>query len=222
MRQLSDPALLQRYIDENHLQDMFSLDLSQAATLLSYEPEELMGQMGMIEDNFLILVEGECMAFVITGADKIHCECHYRGVNIMGMVSVLWRQPAINSIRAITPCVCLSIPADRYREELLNDVKFLRTAVEWLAAHMRKSASHFEPLETRLAAFILEMEQHGLFRYNLTLCADLLETSYRHLLRTLRTFCDLGLLQKQEKGTYAIIDRAMLEELQAGSDLGRM
>lgn len=221
MKQIKDPAALKRAIDKNKLQDMFSLDLCSAANLVHYDAGELIGQMGAIEESFIILLEGECMAYVVTGADKIHCECHYRGVNIMGMVSVLWRQPSINSIRTITPCVCLSIPAEPYREALLNDVKFLRTAVEWLAAHIRKSAAHFEPLETRLAGFILEMEQDGVFRYNLTLCADLLECSYRHLLRTLRAFCDMGLLQKRAKGSYAVTNRPALQDLQSGTSLLR-
>ncbi|SBW10869.1 putative Regulatory protein YeiL [uncultured Eubacteriales bacterium] len=219
MRQVHDPALLRSYIDRYNLQDRFSLDLSSAATLFCYEEDELISQMGDQFDHILILVEGECMAYVLTGTDKIHCESHYRGLNIMGMTSVLWEEPNINSLRTITPCTCLAIPASLYRDALLNDVRFLRAAVRSLASHVRKSAAHFEPLETRLAAFILEMEQEGLFRYNLTLCADLLETSYRHLLRTLRTFCDMGLLQKRGKACYEIIDRTQLELLQTGDSI---
>lgn len=137
----------------------------------------------------------------------------------MGMTSVLWEKPNINSLRTITPCTCLAISASLYRETLLNDVLFLRTAVRTLAAHVRKSAAHFERLENRLAAFILEMERESLFHYNLTLCADLLETSYRHLLRTLRTFCDMGVLCKKGKASYAIKNRAYLELLRSGESL---
>ena len=85
-----------------------------------------------------------------------------------------------------------------------------------MASHIRQNAAHFEPLETRLAAFILETEQDGVFRYNLTLCADLVETSYRHLLRTLHTFCAMGILKRKEKSSYLIADRSQLEELRMG------
>lgn len=220
MRQLFDPALLRHYIELHRLQDIFSVDLTTAATLVRYEEDELISQAGEYSNTFLILVEGECFAYVLTGTDKIHCELHYRGVNVMGLVSVLWNEPIINNIRAITPCVCLSIPADAYREALLNDIKFLRYTTNYLAAHIRKSAAHFEPLDIRLAAFILEMEEQGVFRYNLTLCADLLETSYRHLLRMLRIFCDMNILEKREKAHYVIIDRAQLERLKGGESMG--
>lgn len=213
MRQLHDSGLLAHYIERYDLQNIFSFDLTKVATLVSYEPHELISQMGELYGNFLILVEGECMAYVVTGAEKLHCERHYRGLDIMGLVSVLWNQPTINTIRAITPCVCVSIPGTLYREDLMNDVKFLRYTAQYLAAHIRKSATHFEPLENRLASFILEMAQKEVFQYNLTLCAELLETSYRHLLRTLHNFCESGILKKQKKGRYLILDKEKLEAL---------
>ena len=214
MKQIQDLALMRCYIDQYHLEELCSLDLMTAATLLRYEPKEMMGSAGLVEDDFLILVEGECIAYTLTNRDKLHCECYFQGLNFMGFSSVLWQEPTINDIQAITPCVCLSFSASRYREMLLNDVKFLRTATKWLADHVRKSSAHFEPLEVRLAGFLLEMQRDGLFHFKLTLCADLLETSYRHLLRTLHTFCNRGFLKKQSKGSYLIVEPEALENLQ--------
>lgn len=216
MQQLNDPALMQHYIDNNHLQDYFSFDLRKAACLVRYDAGELLSPAGVLVNTFSILVSGECIAYTLTSSDKIHCECHYKGTHFMGMVATLWNKPAINDIKALTPCTCLSFPADIYRPILLNDVKFLRYATEYMASHIRESSTHFEPLETRLAAFILETEQDGVFRYNLTLCADLVETSYRHLLRTLHTFCAMGILKREEKSSYLIADRSQLEELRMG------
>lgn len=216
MRQLNDPALMQHYINKYHLQDYFSFDLRSAAVLVRYEANEILGMSGRVVNTFSILVSGECIAYMITRSDKFHCECHYRDMHFMGMVGTLWNKPAINDIKALTPCLCLCFPAEIYRPILLNDVKFLRYAAEYMASHIRQNAAHFEPLETRLAAFILETEQDGVFRYNLTLCADLVETSYRHLLRTLHTFCAMGILKRKEKSSYLIADRSQLEELRMG------
>lgn len=214
MRQLNAPELLNTYIEKNRLQSYFSLNLQEAATLVRYEEGELLAQMGELFNSFLILVEGECLAYSTTGTERIHCELHFQGVNIMGLVSVLWDKPIINTIRTITPCIFLSIPADRYRGELQNDAKFLRYTAEYLAAHIRKNAVHFEAQEIRLANFILNMEKGGIFSYNLTLGAELLGSSYRHLLRTLHLFCDRGLLRKEKKGVYRIVDREGLQALQ--------
>ena len=217
MRQIEDPDILRKYIARFHLQELFSFDLMEACTLTRYEADEILSRDGDVYDSLSFMLEGECIAYVITCTGKPHCENHYRGFNVMGLVGALWQEPSINTIRAITPCLILDIPLNVYREQLLSDVHFLRFAVKKLAEHIRKSASHFEHLEIRLSNFILEMEQDGVFNYNLTVCADLLEASYRHLLRTLRNFCDEGILSKTKKGFYLILDRARLEELRASS-----
>lgn len=216
MRQITDPNVLQEYIARHHLQDLFSFDLTDACTLTRYETDEIIARDGYVYNSLSFLLEGECIAYVITGAGKPHCENHYRGFNVMGLVGALWQESSINTIRAITPCMMMDIPLSVYREQLLGDERFLRFAVKTLAEHIRKSAFHFEHLEVRLSNFILEMEKDGVFDYNLTICADLLEASYRHLLRILRNFCDEGILSKTKKGSYLIVDRARLENLRVG------
>ena len=141
------------------------------------------------------------MAYVYTATNKIHCESYFHGVSLLGVAATLWDEGPINSVRALTECIFIAIPANLYRDALLNDNKFLRFAVRTLVTHVRKSAAHFDPLENRLASFILMVQRGGLFRYNLTQCADIMETSYRHLMRTLSTLCAMGILQKGEKGT---------------------
>ena len=219
MQQLHDPMLLKYYIDKYQLQNYFSFDLAATAVLLQYEANEMFCRAGELVPAFLILVDGECIAYTITSTDKIHCEAYYRGPNFMGLTATLWKKPAINDIKAITPCKLLSFPAERYRSILLNDAKFLRYAVESLASHIRNSAAHFEPVETRLATFILETEENQVFHYNLTLCADLVEPSYRHLLRVLHSFCEMGILDRTGKSSYNIIDREQLEQISHGQSM---
>jgi CRP-like cAMP-binding protein len=213
MHYLNDPALLQAYIDRYDLQKNFSCNLAEAATLARYDTDEMISRAGELGSTFLILVDGECMAYDLTAGNKIHCERLYRGVNFLGFIAVLWDQPVLNNIRAVTPCTFLCISAKTHRELLLNDVKFLRFGVRWLAEHIRRNAVHFEPLKNRLAALILQEERDGVFCSNLTICAERLEVSYRHLLRTLSSFCDAGVLQKRKKGDYRILDRKYLQDL---------
>ena len=216
MQQLYDPALLKQYIRQYKLQNICSFDLAESASILQYDANEMICRAGELTPSFLVLVDGECIAYTITVADRVHCEAHYRGLTFMGFVATLWKQPAINDIRAITPCTLLALPAERYRPILQNDVKFLRYAAFSLANHIRNNAAHYEPLETRLATFIMETAENGIFRYNLTLCADVAETSYRHLLRTLHTFCEMGILKRTGKSSYSIIDPAQLDQLSQG------
>ncbi|SFP25734.1 cAMP-binding domain of CRP or a regulatory subunit of cAMP-dependent protein kinases [Oscillibacter sp. PC13] len=213
MRQINDSALLKSYIDRYNLQQNFSFDLTKAAILIQFDTDEMISRAGEMGQDFRILVNGECMAYDVTAGNKIHCECLYRGVNFLGFISVLWDEPVINNIRAVTPCTFLSISAVTYRGMLLNDLKFLQFGLRSLARHIRKNHTHFEPLKNRLATLILREERDGAFHYNLTVCADLLEVSYRHLLRTLLDLCNAGVLQKRKKGDYLIVDREYLYKL---------
>ena len=74
----------------------------------------------------------------------------------------------------------------------------------------------YESLESRLASFILKSENNGIFSYNLTECAELLCTSYRHLLRIINLFCNTNKLSKNGK-SYKIIDRGYLESIASNS-----
>ena len=74
----------------------------------------------------------------------------------------------------------------------------------------------YESLESRLASFILKTEKDGVFSYNLTECAELLCTSYRHLLRIINLFCSTNKLIKNGK-SYRIIDRDYLEKISSNS-----
>ena len=63
---------------------------------------------------------------------------------------------------------------------------------------------------------ILKSENNGIFSYNLTECAELLCTSYRHLLRIINLFCNTNKLSKNGK-SYKIIDRGYLESIASNS-----
>lgn len=219
MHTLDQPQKLKKYIDLYRLNRIFSFDLEKAARLVVYDMDEMIVQTHEKNDNFLILVEGECIAFTLTAEDQIHCERYFRPMDIMGLISVIWGSGAINDIRALTPCLFIAIPMEKYRSVLLDDVKFLRFSVKYLAGHIRENARQFEPLQTRLANFILKMENDGLFHQNLTLVANLLGTSYRHLLRTIRLYCENGILEKEKRGYYRILDREKLQLIDAGEIL---
>lgn len=219
MEHIDDLKLLKFYIDKYHLQDHFSMDLASIAALHRYDAGEMLAHEGRLCEYIWILVKGECMAYVYTANNKIHCECYFHNVSLLGEAATLWNEPPMNSIRTLTECYFVSICAPRYREALLNDNKFLRYAAYTLALHVRKNVVHFDPLETRLASFILKAEKTGIFRYNLTQCADIMETSYRHLIRVLSIMCDSGILTKGERGDYHITDYDRLEQVAKG-DIG--
>lgn len=73
------------------------------------------------------------------------------------------------------------------------------------------------PLESRLAGYILKTSEETdkiNFEGNLTEIAELLATSYRHLLRVLDKFCEMKYLRKN-RGIYEVMDYEKLKKLSA-------
>ena len=105
----------------------------------------------------------------------------------------------------------------KHRNILLNDINFLRYTCKNLGERLSYMNNNtcinlYDSLESRLASFILRREKDGIFSYNLTECAELLCTSYRHLLRVINSFCASGKLEKNKK-SYKILDRGFFEKI---------
>ena len=72
-----------------------------------------------------------------------------------------------------------------------------------------------DPVEVRLAAFIIANSNNDLFSFKLSTCADLLDTSYRHLFRVISKLSSVGILKKAENG-YQILNNDALLQLSQG------
>lgn len=134
----------------------------------------------------------------------------------LGEASSLWGLLPKSSVKAVTDCICVSIPLNQYRNTLQQDVRFLQNTCQLLSYRLNSGVnlanSLIEPVETRLAKFILAHQKQGKFSFRLTTCASILNVSYRHLLRTITNFRDAQILEKQ-KSYYRICDIQALEEL---------
>jgi CRP/FNR family transcriptional regulator, putaive post-exponential-phase nitrogen-starvation regulator len=215
MEILNDPQLLKKYIDQYHLQDYVTEDLMKMAELTRFETGEFIAREGGQSPYFHFLVQGECICYVYTCTGRVHCEAYMRALDVLGAAATVWSEDVFNDVETLTSCLCISINAKKYERVLMNDLKFLRFIGHWMARHIRESSTHRDPLEIRIAKFILKVEKNSVFSFNLSQCTDILETSYRHLLRVLKQLCDSGILEKAEKG-YSLIDKARLEQIACG------
>ncbi|MEG2718091.1 MAG: helix-turn-helix domain-containing protein, partial [Clostridia bacterium] len=68
------------------------------------------------------------------------------------------------------------------------------------------------PLQARLCSYIRIVCANGFFHEKLTELAELLGTSYRHLLRTLDALCAQGVLSREENG-FRVMDEEALQRL---------
>lgn len=157
------------------------------------------------------MVEGRAKVFRVMENGRCVLHSLFEGVQAIGDLELLLGYPyATTDILALSSGLLLSIPLEPCAQQLLADSAMLRFLGGELARKLERSSRQgaqnlMFPLSARLAAYIVFAAQGSLFTENLVHVSELLATSYRHLLRTLRAFCDQGILARCPAG-YRIVD----------------
>lgn len=151
--------------------------------------------------------------------------CFYTSFEILGDLELFKADLSTNTIQAMETCLCIGLNITDIREQLFQDTLFLQFISKSLALKLSRSTANnsiniLYPVENKLASYIYlvsdKMDIAGkqvlLFSENLTPVAELLGTSYRHLLRVLRSFTDKGILSHQSD-YYLVEDLEQLKKL---------
>ena len=220
MINVKNQELLDKYVNNTGISKLFSQDISNLLELFSLNKGDFLINEGECSDYLYFLVSGKLKVFSHSTSGKIMSLTLFNSFEIVGETCSLWNKPPTASVQATSKAYCIGISM-KYRDLLLNDVIFLRYICQNLGerlSYMNNTTciNLYESLESRLASFILKTEKDGIFSYNLTECAELLCTSYRHLLRIINLFCSTNKLIKNGK-SYRIIDRDYLEKISSNS-----
>lgn len=189
--------------------------------VLRYKSEEFIFQQGYTCPYVLIVLNGRMKVFNSAPNGRTLLFCFNAAKGIMGEAEFATdSDAAASSVQAITDVTCIGIPRARYQKELKSNAVFMNAVSSALAQKMMRSNNNsainiLQSLDVRLCAYIAMSSINGCFKEKLTEIAEVLGTSYRHLLRTLDNLCRQGILQKTRQG-YLIKDEAALK--QKGSD----
>ncbi|MEE0434780.1 MAG: cyclic nucleotide-binding domain-containing protein [Peptococcaceae bacterium] len=211
--------LRRKLIEKNGLDQITNLDMVAISELHEFEKKEYLIRLEVPSQYLYFLVEGE-VTVTHDSFDKTICVNYNQPLSWLGEAASLWRQQPNCNVQALTPCTCVAIDLWKYREALINDLLFLQNTCQLLSLRLNDSTKALtdllEPLEIRLAKFILRYASEDVFALQLTNCAFILNASYRHLLRIMKEFCRKGFLHKQ-KNIYLIKNRSALEAYAAGN-----
>lgn len=226
MKNIEDLFVIDNYYNELKLHKLFDKDMKENIKLFKYERNEYLCQEGEDMPYFLFLIEGKAKLFKTLPNGRAVLLSFYKPLKVIGDIEIIKNQATSGSIQALTECYCLAIDMKKARHELTNDKKFLKFTCESLAEKlsvisMNSSINLLYPLENRLASYINELlvnvkdfdsSQYINFDENLVDLAELLGSSYRHLLRTLNGLCKKCVLEKDDIG-YRVINHQLLIEL---------
>ncbi len=172
--------------------------------------------------HLCFLVEGYATVFNAMENGRTALLTEYRGVQTIGEVELLMNYPVLTgSIRAHSDGVMLCIPLTKARGQIDEDAAMLRFLGRQVAQKLEHASrlnaqDRVYPLAARLAAYLLYCQcvsaQKKYTPLHLTRLSELMGASYRHLLRTLKSFADQGYIQRLGGG-YRITNRQALQQL---------
>lgn len=219
MKILDDNDKKLHLIEKHHLANYMTLNIDEISDLVSFERNEYLVTAGTPSKYLYFVMSGKLICFSHTVSEKNNCVAFSQHQTLVGEASSLFGKPPAFNVKALSSGLCIAINLNKYRTALLNDLTFVRNVCELLASRInnegRYSTTLLDPLEVRLAQFILINSSDHLFTLQLTDCADALNTSYRHLLRIIKHLCALGILSKQHN-CYYIKDFDALAKISSG------
>lgn len=222
MQKVNSKSILNKYISETGISELFSKNITDTLELFSFDKSEFLINEGEPSDYLYFLVSGKIKVFSHSSSGKVLFLSTLQGFEVLGETCSLWQETPTASVQSTTNVYCLGISMIKYREILLNDIQFLRYISMNLGKRLSSANNNacitiFDSLESRLASFILKTSSNNIFCYNLTECAELLCTSYRHLLRVINLFCNTKKLKKTGK-CYEILDKDYLTNISSSSN----
>lgn len=225
MKKIEDSFVIESYYNELNMQKIFINNMQDYMKLLKFEKNEYLSREDEELEYLLFFIQGKAKVFKTLPNGKNLLLAFYNPFRVIGDIEIVKNQDATGTIQALSTCYCLAIPMEKARAELTKDRKFLKFTCESLAeklaaVSMNSSINLLYPLENRLASYINESIVYGRneedlyidFDENLVNIAELLGSSYRHLLRTFNTLCKKGVLKKENR-IYKIINKNLLKEL---------
>ena len=166
--------------------------------------------------------------FILSGIVKIYIDhhngrrssLHFAGSHDwLGELSLFGTEADIKENRVLQDVICLEFDLNELRKLCKENasVSFYFASYisnKLLARSYRMSESLNYTLNKRLAKFILQYEQSGMYHIPHTDASEYLNVSYRHVLYVMKQFVEAGILEKINGKGYVITDLDQLRELQ--------
>lgn len=168
-----------------------------------YEPGELICMEGGQMEWLIFVLAGKAKTFCATEDGKNLLLSFYQEGGIIGDLEFFMEQEHFQAnVQAIEKTRCQMIPLHPNRGILRSSPVFLFHLGKGVADKLTRCSANSThiilfPLEVRVCSYIAVAQVDGVFEEKLTETAELLGTSYRHLLRTLNHLVEEQILEKQ-------------------------
>ena len=217
MKKIQNRSQIEAAIRSSDFQSYFSHDIKDATEMIQDKAGEILIHEGVPSEYLFFIVSGQCRYYTLSSSGFYISFGVSRKYRFFGEASSLWQGNPTSSVQAVTDTTCLIINLEKYRSMLQNDVRFLQYTCRSLTEMVNNLDNTLSTyvggkLSERLASFIIQNSSENVFSVSLVAATNALGTSYRHLQRVMKSFCQRGLLRK-EKRLYYITDPETLSKM---------
>lgn len=190
------------YVESHSIEYLFSAPVEAYMEVHEYQRDDWIIQEGTRPDFLYYVVEGKAKIYITHQNGKVSLINFINANEFIGEMELLHDVYYTKGIQASTKTICFALPMHYYRRQLMEDAKFLRELTRFLSVKATQMAMKYTqslafPLENRLADFILQTADKGIYKEKHVTVCDYLGVSYRHLLHVLTQFCEKQYLQKE-------------------------
>lgn len=208
MIRIDDKKKLSMYIKKHAIDEIFSADMSGFMQLVMFKRGEYICRDQDKLDYLYFFVKGKAKVYTLLTNGKALLLTFYQDFKVLGDLEILKNETVTTNVQVIEDAYCIAIPVKAVREHLMHDPVFLTFLCNSLSEKLQRctknsSINLLYPLEIRLSSYILAMgikkeddELYCVLNENLTEIAELLGSSYRHLLRTINLLIEKGAIRK--------------------------
>jgi len=224
MKKINDLQKLNFYIKQYNIDEIFSSDMTEYMELHLFNKDEHIYRSGDPITYFYFLIDGKLKIYTLLENGKSLLLRFYKPLSLIGDIEISYNNIIDCHVEVIKQALCIGISIDNINKYAFNDPIFLRYLCKSLSQKLiigsvSNSINLLYPLENRLASYLLSISSSNeinsistIKTTNLTHIAELLGTSYRHLLRVINKLCALNII-KRDKKTIIILDRDSLVKL---------
>ncbi len=218
MERINKRDLINYYINKYKINDYFSFSIIDKAELFSFSKNEIIITQGYPSDYLYMLVRGEITLFSLTEDNGRYISLgSIKPFHFIGEMASLQNDEPFNNVQASSAVYCLALSYQKYRQQLLDDPKFLRMIISLLTDRCEILNNNIisyqnDSTKQRLATLILLNSLNNVLNVNLRYCSDAIGCSYRHCIRMINDLCQNNILEKKNK-KYHIINRKALEQM---------
>ena len=200
--------LYDQYLASHRIRDLFTGEPPRFL-LLHYAPGELLSNPFSPSGYLQLVVDGELLLYDMPDeSSTISLQTDLHQINILGDLELLDVPFTPLFVQAKTDVYTFALYLEQHRRRLLNDPVFLRYLCMSMAEKLNGAvrATAHKTLRQRVGRS-LRYAEPGQIITGIGTIAGSLNVSSRQLLRVLKEFCELGVLEHEKKGTYRVLKK---------------